>query len=194
MSAPDKKESILQAAVRAFTQFGFKKASIDEIAADAGVAKGTVYLYCESKEDLFYQAVRLELTEWIASLAARVEPSTKADELLQGLAGVSIQEMEQKPLVRDLLSGIMHGQFPHRQDHLEELRQLGVAPIEQILQLGVSQGVFRPDLDVPEVARLLQDLEMAGYLHYVNEWEQDDEKLAKRMKAGIDLVLHGLRP
>ena len=51
-----KKECILDSAVKAFAKLGFKKASVDDIARDAGVAKGTVYLACESKEDLFFQA------------------------------------------------------------------------------------------------------------------------------------------
>src|SRR5436190_555554 len=57
----EKKETILDAATRAFARFGFKKASIEDIAKEAGVAKGTVYLACESKEDLYYQAVHREV-------------------------------------------------------------------------------------------------------------------------------------
>jgi len=44
-----KKDCILLEAARAFARFGFKKASIDEIAKEAGVGKGTVYLAAESK-------------------------------------------------------------------------------------------------------------------------------------------------
>ena len=52
-----KKDCILDSAAKAFARLGFKKASIDAIARAARVAKGTVYLACESKEDLFFQAV-----------------------------------------------------------------------------------------------------------------------------------------
>lgn len=189
---PEKRESILAAAVECFTKYGYKKASIDEIAQAAGVAKGTVYLYCENKEDLFYQAVHVELRDWIATIAKRIDPRKNAVEILQSLAGVSTSEMDKKPLVRDLLSGLMHGQFPHWHDRLEELRKIGVTPIEEILKLGVQQELFREDLDLPEVARLLQDLEMSGYLHYSQEWEFDVERLQRRMRAGVDLVLHGI--
>ncbi|MGZ5968756.1 MAG: TetR/AcrR family transcriptional regulator, partial [Polyangiales bacterium] len=59
-----KKECILTEAGKAFTRFGFKKTSVDEIAKKAGVAKGTVYLAAESKEDLFYQVLHRELRAW----------------------------------------------------------------------------------------------------------------------------------
>src|SRR5207253_6325715 len=52
-----KKECILVEAARAFARWGFKKTSVDEIAKAAGVAKGTIYLAAESREDRFYQAV-----------------------------------------------------------------------------------------------------------------------------------------
>src|SRR5271156_2010884 len=48
----DVKHRILAAAEERLWHYGFKKTTIDEIAADAGVGKGTVYLYFDSKEDL----------------------------------------------------------------------------------------------------------------------------------------------
>src|ERR1700688_1474791 len=44
---------LLDAAARLFTRFGFDKTSIDEIARDAGVSKGAVYLHWPSKDALF---------------------------------------------------------------------------------------------------------------------------------------------
>jgi AcrR family transcriptional regulator len=78
----EKKECILTAAISAFTRFGFKKASVDEIARDAGVAKGTVYLAAENKEDLFFQALHREVREWVAEDSRLIDPRTPADELL----------------------------------------------------------------------------------------------------------------
>ena len=61
-----KKECILVEAAKAFARFGFRKASIDEIAKEAGVGKGTVYLAAESKEDLYYQVLHREIRAWQA--------------------------------------------------------------------------------------------------------------------------------
>ncbi len=48
----DKRRKIFEAALKVFTEHGFHEATMDEIAAASGVAKGTVYRYFESKEDL----------------------------------------------------------------------------------------------------------------------------------------------
>jgi AcrR family transcriptional regulator len=46
------RQAILEAARSRFLHYGYKKTTIDEIAADAGVGKGTVYLYFGGKEDI----------------------------------------------------------------------------------------------------------------------------------------------
>ena len=57
-SAP-KREAILQAALGAFSRYGFRRAAVDDVAREAGVAKGTVYLYFDSKESLFRAVAQL---------------------------------------------------------------------------------------------------------------------------------------
>jgi AcrR family transcriptional regulator len=188
-----KQECILGAAVRAFQRFGFRKASIEEIARDAGVAKGTVYLAYESKEDLFYQAVHRELREWIAEMSKLVDPRRPADELLQEVSRASMAMMDGRPLVRDLFIGLVHGQLPGWTERLEELRGLGRSMIVEILRLGVRQGRFRADLDIEETAVVLQDLQLAGYLTVVRAGIRDPGGLERRSQAAFSLVLDGLR-
>src|SRR5262245_3357079 len=77
-----KRERLIQAATATFTTHGFKKASIDVSARVARVAKGTVYLACESKADLFYQTILRDLRGWIAQCAKMIDPRLPADELL----------------------------------------------------------------------------------------------------------------
>lgn len=60
---PSTKERILDAALDVFSQKGFHTATTDEIAERAGVGKGTLYRYFETKEKLFAELVRLRLDE-----------------------------------------------------------------------------------------------------------------------------------
>ncbi len=68
-------ESILAAARTVFARHGFAAASVDLIAQEAGVAKGTLYLYYSSKAAIYYQAVIAGLHE----LAAETLDSLSAD-------------------------------------------------------------------------------------------------------------------
>lgn len=54
---------ILQAARRVFGEKGYERATIDDIAREAGVAKGTVYLYYRSKRDVYWEALREGILE-----------------------------------------------------------------------------------------------------------------------------------
>ncbi len=188
----DKKECILKAAVRAFERFGFKKASVDEIARDAGVAKGTVYLAAESKEDLFYQVLHREVRTWVAELSTLIDPRKQADQLLVDVALASLKRAQARPLVRDLLLGVVRNQLPGWAERLEELRGLGRTNVEEILRLGIRQGLFREGLEVPEVATVLQDLQVVGVLRTA-EPGLDPARLRKLSTVALDLVLNGLR-
>src|SRR5258706_6804614 len=52
-----RRETILDAALRAFARSGFEATSVDAIAAEASIAKGTVYLYFESKAEIYLSAI-----------------------------------------------------------------------------------------------------------------------------------------
>jgi AcrR family transcriptional regulator len=191
----EKKDCILVSAAKAFARLGFKKASVDEIARDAGVAKGTIYLACDSKEDLFYQALHRELRAWVGETAKLVDPRKPADELLATVAVAGIAYLDQHPLVRELLVGGTNRQLPAWADRFDELRALGRQNVVEILELGIRQGRFRKDLDVDEVATLLQDLNASTYVFH-DHCGSDAVRsaaLAKRAAAGLDLVLNGLR-
>ena len=56
-----KGEQILNAAKKLFTNYGFKRVSMDEIASEAGVTKKTVYTYFSSKEELLKYCIKEEL-------------------------------------------------------------------------------------------------------------------------------------
>ena len=187
-----KKECILHAAARAFARFGFKKASVEEIAKEAGVAKGTVYLAAETKEDLFYQAVHREVRGWTAELARLIDPRVSAEQLLMQVASEGLRYLNERPLVRELLFGSYHLVMPEWTDRLDQLRELGRSNTVEILRLGVKQGRFRKDLDLDEVSKILQDVAISTYLFH-NRGVDRDERLARRMMTAFELLMNGLK-
>ena len=185
-----KKECILVEAARAFARWGFKKTSVDEIAKAAGVAKGTIYLAAESKEDLFYQALHREVRAWVGEVSQFLDPREPADQLLGKMALFGFQKLETSPLVHDLLTGKTRELLPMWSDRFDELRSLGMQNVIEVLRLGIKQGLFRSGLDVERVARTLQDMQVAGYLFHGGRGV--NEELMAQFGAGLDLVLNGL--
>ena len=194
MIGADKRDSILKSAVQAFGRLGFRKVSIDEIARNAGVAKGTVYLACDSKEDLYYQAVLREVREFLAACSRNVDPSAPADELLMQCTREGLSLMVRHPLVRDLLAWRMDV-LPDYRERFEQVREMTVLAIAEILRIGVRQGVFRDDLEIEGTAALLRDIQASGYLFYVMRGESggDYDYYVERTMTGLRLLLDGLR-
>lgn len=192
-SVDDKKrQGIFDAAVKAFSTLGFKKTSISDIAKHAGVAKGTIYLACDSKEDLFYQVVMQDLRKWIATVAALIDPREPADQTLLRLSHRSLEFFDRFPLVRDLLIGHYHGEHPAWADKFEGLRTLGRAHVAEILRVGVRQGRFRDDLQIEQTAQILQDFQLTALiLNRRGSLSRPDMK--ERVEAGFDLIFKGLR-
>jgi len=193
MSPPDavnKRECILLEAAKMFARFGFKKTSIDEIAREAGVGKGTVYLTAESKEELFYQVLHREVRSWQASCAKVIDPRIPADQLLVRLYAEAQKHLEANPLVRDLFRGDMVRMLPKWAARFDELRSLGRTNVVEVLRIGVRQKLFRADLQVEHVAAILQDMHLAALI--LRPESESDAVLHERAGAAFDLILRGV--
>lgn len=184
-------DSILDSATRCFTRYGFKKTSMDNVAVEARVAKGTVYLYCENKQDLFYRAVERELRAWTEDLSSLIDPDRPANEILAEMGRRDAAFVEQRPLVAALLSGLIDGDLPALADRFGQLRTIGLRHVVEVLDLGIRQGVFADDLDVRATAQILQDMQLAGALLRHRSTLGVGE-VRRRQAAALRLVLGGL--
>lgn len=77
-----REQQMMDAAVQTFGQRGYQAASMDDIAELAGVSKPLVYLYLNSKEDLFTACIRREAKALLTAVAAAVDARLPADEQL----------------------------------------------------------------------------------------------------------------
>ena len=77
-----REQQMLDAAVRTFGRRGYMAASMDEIAELAGVSKPLVYLYLNSKEDLFTACIRREAQALTEAVRTGVDPALPADRQL----------------------------------------------------------------------------------------------------------------
>src|SRR5580765_4629107 len=105
-------EEILDAAMAVFGESGFARAKIDDVAHLAGVSKGTVYCYFDSKESLFREMVRAQV---VASLAeAEVFVRTfdgSARELLTELIRRMYGRLRRDKMMQ--LARVVQGELPH---------------------------------------------------------------------------------
>lgn len=185
-----KRECVLVEAAKMFARFGFRKTSIDEIAREAGVGKGTVYLTADSKEELFYQVLLREVRGWQVACAKVIDPRVPADELLLRLYMAAHEQVSKNNLVRDLFRGEIVKILPSWGERLDELQAIGRVNLTEILHIGVRQGRFRKDLEVESVATILQDMHIAGWI--LRPAHLTDEVVHDRARVAFNMILHGI--
>ncbi|MGW4770823.1 TetR/AcrR family transcriptional regulator [Nocardia sp. NPDC004278] len=125
---------------------------MDEIAAAAGVAVGTLYRHFPAKQDLI-EGIVTGLTEAIGrsldSALARVEHGTSSavDELVALLRRVVI-DMRQERLIRFAVAGVA-------EDSLREIQARGRAAVEHLVAVAHGTGSLYPDITTDDVVLLL---------------------------------------
>jgi TetR/AcrR family fatty acid metabolism transcriptional regulator len=187
-----KKENILNVAERFFSQLGFKKTSVNEIAQACGIAKGTIYLACKSKEDLLYQVLLKQCHKVSAEYFSMINPDEPADQILLKITDQSIENLHKYPLIKNLLFGNLKKHLMSVIPKLNELRRINFLPIKEVLELGIRQGIFRKDIDVEMTCELLLDIHMASYLVHADK-DMNIKDLDRRKKAVMDIIFRGIK-
>lgn len=141
-------DELLAAALAVFGERGFRQTTLEEVAARAGVSKGTVYLYFASKDDLFRAVVEHTVVALLepAEAMARAHAGS-ASELLTNVVHRLWAAMAQPDMVR--LSRLVQAeltQFPEvRRFFFENVIQRHRRLLHGIAARGVTSGEFRPE-------------------------------------------------
>lgn len=185
---PDQRRAQLLAAARAvFARRGYHDASVADIIAEAGVARGTFYNYFESKRAVF-QAVLDALTEGIAAVITPVEPDGDvARQIRENLERV-MAVLHGGDVARLLFADAV-GLDAEGDEALRAFYGAGTERIVSALRRGQRMGIVRPG--DPEIAArcLLGMLKEPIFLAWLRDEPLDTDQLLRTM---IPLVLWGV--
>ena len=186
---------ILEAAFAEFSRNGYATTTLDHIAERAGVTKGTIYVYFESKEHLFISMVR-EVTkstfDTVAEMFERHDGST-ADLLRAQFSFIYeriVEDRRRREVLRMLIAEA--SRFPELADrYYQEILFPCLDLLKQAIQRGIDRGEIRKSciIDSPQV--------VIAPIALVDLWLMmfDDRQpldLKAYFEAHLDLVLNGL--
>jgi TetR/AcrR family transcriptional regulator, fatty acid metabolism regulator protein len=100
----DKRERILSAAERIFARHGFFAAKVSDVAKEAGVADGTIYLYFKSKDDLLISLFERRMQQVNETLRKAVEPVSSPREQLRAFVQAYLQLVHDEPAAAEVLT------------------------------------------------------------------------------------------
>ena len=190
-----KLQAILDAALDVFADKGFADTRLDDVALRAGVAKGTLYLYFESKQALFEALIRSGIAAPIEAIEEKVLGlDLSVETTLRMLFAFLRQEVlatRRKEIVRLILSEA--GRFPeiaalyHR-----EVISRGMRLLRRIVERAIARGEFRSN----ELARFPQLAIAPGIvaLVWLNLFQHLEPLDVEGMfDAHIDLLMRALK-
>jgi AcrR family transcriptional regulator len=150
-----RRQEILAAAIKVFGKKGFAATCVGDVADAAEMAKGTVYLYFDSKEEIYATAVHLAVEQLQELARERMQTVKGLRERLAVAISVRMEFWhEQLDLYRLLLTV---GREPQHKHQTHELLRLGHAYFLSILQEGEAAGEIKPQ-DLDTVAWAILDM------------------------------------
>lgn len=172
---PSKKLRILQAALEVFSEQGYHPSTIDQIAERAGVGKGTVYLYFESKQGLFTAILQEGFSLLLRGAADLAASEADARLRLARLVHWHLQVIRANmPRVRVFIEhGLpteLNSLFPELERRMSEYQQLYVAALRE----GIASGYWRPHHPELVAAAIMGMLNQVG--KYLTEKTADAEQ------------------
>ena len=145
----ERRQSILRAAREVFFEHGFHSSTVDSVAEQAEVSKGTVYLYFESKETILAHLLLEGLYELIEELeqACAAGEATSADARLRRLGWAYFRFFQREPLYFRFLMAMDRGQFreavtPQVYQEVLEASLEGLNWAVQAVEQGIDDGAF----------------------------------------------------
>ena len=142
MGAAGRRQAIIDAALDEFSVRGFAATRLDDVAARAGVAKGTIYLHFKDKESLFQELVRSSLVPLVSRLDVPASPQVSARGVLEAFADMFVREIcgtRRGDIVRLIVSeGV---RFPALAEfYYREVVARGIAGLRAVIEYGVARG------------------------------------------------------
>jgi AcrR family transcriptional regulator len=189
-------DEILEAALAVFGESGFARAKIEDVARHAGVSKGTVYCYFDSKEALFREMVRAKV---VASLAEAEVFVRTYEGSARGLLAELIRRMYRRVRREEMmqLARVVQGELPHFPElarfYFDEVILRARRLIAQVLERGVASGEFRSSA-TGFAARGLSSMlvytaHVQCFFHRFDPQALDEDEAIEGL---IDLYLHGV--
>jgi AcrR family transcriptional regulator len=190
MTKTEKQQKIFQAALKVFARYGFKKTTVEDVAAEVGMTKSNLYFYVTSKRDLYEQTVGTALAEWRDSVAAAISEVDDVVEKFKVMTSKSFDYLSHQEDLRSIL--IMDHEIftlSPEEDRFYEINQGAMLLIKDILIQGINEGVFY-QIDVEHMTELLFSIYI---MFLIKTYIKSEGSSAVRMyEEGVALVLRGL--
>ena len=164
----EKRDIILKVAQNLFARYGLKKTTVDEIARDARVSKGTIYHYFKSKEDIFSAVVERESKILKDKIKEAIEKEDPPQKKLRAFVLTKIHYMRELVnlynVTKDIVTEVLPQLETARKSYFDDEMKI----VKEILTEGVEKRIFtikKIDLTALAMISALKGLEYPWVMH-----------------------------
>jgi len=186
----DKYHRILDAAISVFADQGFHNSTISQIAREAGVADGTIYLYFKNKQDILFQFFTYKTRLVFDLFKKAVDKEENAIDKLKCLIRTHFDEFQRDRKMAEVYR--METRQCHRlmETQIKEMTKMYLDLIAAIVEQGQHEGTMRQDLFMVVVKRFI----LGAVEEVINVWVISGGKydLASQADPLVDLFLKGI--
>ncbi len=186
----EKYQIILDSAGAVFAEHGFYKATISQIAAKAGVADGTLYLYFKNKDDILYQYISYKTEIVFEKMRAAVEKGKNAEEKLRLLIRCHLEEFQSDKHMAVIFQSEAR-YLRDIQSQIKDISKMYLDLLSDIIEQGQIEGAMRQDLFVGLVKRFI----VGAVEGVISTWVTADGRydLVSMADPLVDLYLTGVK-
>jgi TetR/AcrR family fatty acid metabolism transcriptional regulator len=155
MRDPGKPQQIIDAAIRVFARNGYYNSRVSDIAREAGIASGTIYLYFKTKDEILVTLFREKMAEWVAHVRHEIAGEPDPVAKIRRLVALHFSVLEGHPDLAEVVQvELRQGHKFFRGASAHEVSAY-FALIGSILEQGIAAGQFRGDLPVKVATKVL---------------------------------------
>lgn len=155
MRDPDKPQAIVEAAIRVFARNGYYNSRVSDIAREAGIASGTIYLYFRTKDEILVTLFREKMAQWVTQVRREIASAPDAVTKIRRLVALHFQVLEGHPELAEVVQvELRQGQKFFRGASAQEVSSY-FELITAVLEEGVASGQLRHDVPTKVATKVL---------------------------------------
>ena len=181
---------ILEAAVKVFARQGFYQSTVAQIAKEAGVADGTIYLYFKNKDDILVHFFHYKTKQVFERFRTEVDNAESSLDKLRNLIRRHLSEFQQDRDMAVLYQVGTHQIDRLAEDQIREMSKMYQDLVSEIVEVGQQEGSIRKDLYVGLVKRFI----LGAVDEVINTWlhSEHDYDLVSMADPLVELFVRGI--
>lgn len=186
----DKYHRILDAAVKVFAEQGFHQATISQIAREAGVADGTIYLYFKNKDDILVQFFSYKTKQVFSGFRDDIDRGGSTEQKLRNLIRRNLEVFQKDRYMALVYQAETRRNSPVVALQIREMAKLYLDIVAEIVEQGQADGTLRKDLHLGLVKRFI----LGAVEEVISTWLRSGGKydLVSMADPLVDLFLRGI--